>query len=158
MGKADQQGGTTTNYYMLVGGSGSVSLNINNTGDGNRSGLGDVSNLNGSVSAVTDGFAGPDGDFSILDSASATFKYTFTPALQGGTASAVVTANFLNGSSDGANTAHSKEFAFSAVGVARSSTTRSKIPSRWSRSLAARPLSPSPSRTPATATFRASAT
>lgn len=104
--------------YALVGSTGTVSLKVQNTGNGNLSGLGDISNLRGTVAAVSGGFSGPGGSLSLGDSASKTFDYTFSPTVKGGTSSIDVSASFFNGSSNGTNSSHNGSFALVGTGVA----------------------------------------
>jgi cyclophilin family peptidyl-prolyl cis-trans isomerase len=108
---------TQSNGYGLVGYSTTASITIQNIGDGNLSGLGDISNLNGSISEGTGAFSGSASEFSLADGASQTFEYSFTPAARGAE-SVVITASFLNGSSDGANSDHTEDVTLHGTGVA----------------------------------------
>ena len=77
-----------------IGTSSLQTVTVSNTGDGNLSGLGDSSDLHGSLGASTGVFAGSGGSFDLADSSQTSFDYTFTPVAHG-TATATVTANFL---------------------------------------------------------------
>jgi hypothetical protein len=91
-------------------------VTVSNTGDGNLSGLGDESNLHGSLSVSTGVFAGAGGGFDLTDSSSTSFDYSFTPTAHG-TATGSVTASFTNGSADGKNQSSSQDVALSGQGV-----------------------------------------
>ena len=99
-----------------IGTSSLQTVTVSNTGDGNLSGLGDLSDLHGSLGASTGVFAGSGGSFDLADSSQTSFDYTFTPVAHG-TATATVTANFLNGSPDGKNQAASQDVTLSGQGV-----------------------------------------
>ncbi len=82
---------------ILVGKSGSVNVTVTNTGNGNKSGLGTISNLNGTIGSASSGlFSGSGGTIGIGDTASATVSYIFAPT-QTGTATATVAGVFSNG-------------------------------------------------------------
>ena len=70
----------------------------------------------GARGASTGVFAGSGGSFDLADSSQTSFDYTFTPVAHG-TATATVTANFLNGSPDGKNQAASQDVTLSGQGV-----------------------------------------
>lgn len=100
--------------YTLVGRDGVASVTIQNIGDGNLSGLGDESNLIGSINAFTGDFTGDSESFSLKDGESKTFDFiTFAPTDRDDVRSAEITADFLNGNSitdgdsvSGDNSAH----------------------------------------------------
>ena len=91
--------------YGLVGVGGTASVAITNTGDGNLSGRGTESNLNGALSEATGDFVGAARPVSLPDGASQVYDFTCKPTSRGQTLSTTVTANFDNGSPDGANAA-----------------------------------------------------
>jgi hypothetical protein len=104
--------------YTLVGMSKTASVGITNVGDGNLSGLGPVSNLNGTITAGAGAFSlKGSNDISLKDGATGTYNYAFNPS-QRGTYSNILWANFTNGSADGMNNAHSRSFEVSGTGVA----------------------------------------
>jgi hypothetical protein len=132
--------------YVRIGTSGSGSVQISNAGDGNLSGLGAASNLNGSISQMmAQGFsfggstatggavnpAEPPAALSLQDGGSATLSYDYHPASntadqsQAHVASSVqVTTAFINGSSDQTNAAQTvtSTVAAHAVGPVYQST------------------------------------
>ena len=89
---------------VRLGTSANAGVTITNNGDGNQSGLGAASNLNGTVSALASTFVGAGGGFSLADAAATTFAFAFTPTTRGA-AAADVTINAANGSDDGQNLA-----------------------------------------------------
>ncbi len=108
--------------FTLVGTSHSATVTVNNTGDGNKSGLGSVSNLNGTISGPSGStqFAGPSPDpnpLSLKDTSSTGATYIFTPTGRGGD-SATVTGNFSNGSADSLNASHTSTVTVTGQGVA----------------------------------------
>jgi len=99
--------------------SNTTTVTVTNTGDGNKSGLGAVSNLNGSLSGPGSSvFAGPSpsGPFSLTDGSSTTADYVYSPIARG-TDTTGVTASFTNGSSDGKNTAQNVALTLTGQGV-----------------------------------------
>ena len=109
--------------FVLIGTSGTATIGITNVGDGNLSGLGAVSNLNGTVS---DGAGSPlllvgSDTFSLPDGVSQDFDYTYTPTLRG-TDILNGVALFSNGSPDDTNSAHSRNYTVQGTGVAPVST------------------------------------
>ncbi len=112
--------------YARVGSSATTSLSIANIGDGNKSGAGTISNLNGTISnSLGTGFTAKVGNptsFSLTDAgtgagSSSTLGFTFTPVSKT-TTSVTTTFTLSNGSSDGANTAGTVTASVSAQGVA----------------------------------------
>ena len=89
---------------VRIGTTGSAQLTVKNTGDGNQSGQGDVSNLHGTVSAASGSFSGAGGAFNLGDGASQAFAFSFAPTSHGGATSSV-NVSTTNGSSDGNNSA-----------------------------------------------------
>jgi len=93
-------------------------LIVTNNGDGNVSGLGDVSNLIGQLPLGTGVFAlNGLADINTPDSSSQTYSYGFTPFVRG-THVDTFQASFLNGSPDGTNQPNSQEFSFVGEAVA----------------------------------------
>ncbi|HUT36856.1 MAG TPA: choice-of-anchor D domain-containing protein [Planctomycetota bacterium] len=105
--------------YVLVGTSGTASVSVTNTGNGNLSGLGAASNLNGTAPAGQDEFAltSPAG-LSLADLGSTPVTYSYTPAARGAD-SLLRTLNFTNGDPDGEdNQPHTADFTLQGEGVA----------------------------------------
>ena len=115
-GVAPVQKVVTTAANVRIGSTGSAKITITNTGDGNLSGLGAISNLQGTVSAGSGNFAGAGGSVSLADSASQTFSFTYTPAART-TDSTAIAVNFSNGSADGKNLAETVNATLSGQGV-----------------------------------------
>jgi hypothetical protein len=107
---------TSAPAVARIGTSSLETVTVSNTGDGNLSGLGDTSNLRGTLGASTGVFAGAGGAFDLGDSAQATFDYNFTPTAHG-TTTGSVTAAFQNGSADGKNQSGNVDVALSGQGV-----------------------------------------
>jgi len=108
--------------YVLVGQSATTGVVVTNSGDGNQSGLGSISNLNGSVSSPSGNaqFTGPSPNpnpLSLTDTSSTTVNYIFSPTIRGD-AAATVTGNFSNGSADGNNASHTNTATIAGTGVA----------------------------------------
>ena len=110
------QVGSTPAGNVRLGTSGSAGVTVTNIGDGNLSGQGAISNLNGSASALAGSFAGAGGNFSLTDAAATTFNYAFTPTARGA-ASADVTIDATNGSDDGQNLAQQIKASVGGRGV-----------------------------------------
>jgi hypothetical protein len=98
--------------FVLVGKSGSASVTVKNSGDGNKAGADNgttlLSNLHGTVSPTNSGPFSLSGSntVNLTDNTTGTFTYTYTPTIRTGVAdSSKVTGNFSNGSSDGKNQA-----------------------------------------------------
>ncbi len=108
---------TGSTVYALVNKLSTVSVNVQNVGDGNLSGLGDESNLIGSVAAGSGDFTGPGGPVNLADGASQSFDYTFTPTIRGEQKS-IISASFDNGSQDGTNASHALDVDIAYTGVA----------------------------------------
>ncbi len=112
----------TGSGYTLVGQSKIAAVTVTNSGDGNLSGLGSISNLNGTIGgpAGSGQFSGPSPNpnpLSLLDTSSTTVNYVFAPSTRG-TDSATVTGTFSNGSPDNTNQAHSNSAVVTGQGVA----------------------------------------
>jgi hypothetical protein len=109
---------------ILVGQTADATVTIKNTGNGNKDTrqATSVSNLNGkqSFSGAAD-FVGPaPSGFSLNDSGSTTFTYTYQPTARsnGAPESITATSAFSDGSKDGKNTAATETFAISGTAVA----------------------------------------
>ncbi|QNN22838.1 choice-of-anchor D domain-containing protein [Planctomycetales bacterium ZRK34] len=102
--------------FVRIGDMGTLSATITNIGDGNLSGLGDVSNLKGSLGGAAGAFAGTGGLFNLMDGASMQFDYTFAPNARG-TDSQTVSLNLDNGNPDGSNTAITADVTLVGEGV-----------------------------------------
>jgi len=102
---------------VRIGTTGQASVVIANTGNGNLSGAGPVSNLNGTVGSVsTNRFNGPGGNFSLPDGATGTFDYTYTPKTHK-TNTTKVAVDTTNGSPDGKNQPNGSTVKLSGTGV-----------------------------------------
>jgi len=121
-GVAPVNGGVTggnAGFVLVRTGSASLSVTVSNTGDGNLSNLGSVSNLNGTIGSASDPlqFSGSGGSVSVTDSNTATVNYLFSPTAHG-VSTASVTANFINGSTDNLNQSNSSTVTITGTGVA----------------------------------------
>lgn len=100
-----------------VGASSTAVVQVANIGDGNLSGQGAASNLNGSLGSPSGGgFSGAGGALSLADGAVQTVSYTFAPTARGA-ASAGVTAAFANGHAAGTNAAQNVTVTLQGTGV-----------------------------------------
>jgi hypothetical protein len=89
---------TVSAGYVLVTQSTSAVATVSNSGDGNKSGLGTISNLRGTAgTAAASGFSSGGGSVSLTDGASQNVSYVFTPTIRGAS-STNVTSTFVNGS------------------------------------------------------------
>lgn len=102
---------------VRIGTTGASKVTVANVGDGNLSGTGAISNLNGTVGGVsTNRFSGAGGSFSLADSTAAEFSYVYTP--KGHTTNTTtVTVDTLNGSANGKNQPDSTTLKLSGTGV-----------------------------------------
>jgi hypothetical protein len=101
-----------------IGTAGTASVTVANIGDGNLSGLGSVSNLNGTVGASSGIFSGSGGAVNVADNASTSFSYTFAPTAQGTfVAAAPVAVQLNNGNENGTNSAESYAVNLSGIGT-----------------------------------------
>ena len=92
-------------------------LTVTNTGDGNMSGLGSVSNLKGTISSVsTPNFALTGTKLDLKDGVSATTAYSYKATVHG-VQTAADTVSFSNGSSDNTNQAQAVGVTLSGIGV-----------------------------------------
>lgn len=89
---------------VRIGTTAEVSVTIKNIGDGNLSGLGAQSNLNGTVPVASGVFSGTGGSVSLADGGSTAFSFLYAPTTHVAHQSTVA-MNFSNGSADGANKA-----------------------------------------------------
>lgn len=104
---------------VRLGTSGSASVVIRNSGDGNASGLGVVSNLRGSMSLASadSEFSGANSaGISLTDGSSQQFSYTYTPTDRISD-SQILQFSYLNGSDDGRNLANTQFATISGHGV-----------------------------------------
>lgn len=115
-GVAPVQSVNAPTALVRIGTTGKASVIINNIGDGNLSGLGEVSNLKGSVPALTGTFAGTGGNINLADNISTTFDYTYT-ATDRKTDTQPIVVSFSNGNTDGKNTPQTVNTNISAQGV-----------------------------------------
>ncbi|HVC59785.1 MAG TPA: PEP-CTERM sorting domain-containing protein [Acetobacteraceae bacterium] len=125
-----QSSSAANNGYVLVNSSASASVTVNNTGNGNAATYWNgtsfapvptsISNLNGSVGAVTGpGYSGATAaSVSLNDGTSTSYTYTYTPTLKGATASSTVTLNFSDGNSAGTNSSQTVSYTLTGTGVA----------------------------------------
>ena len=108
--------------YALVGQATQVSETVFNTGNGNLSGQGTLSNLRGTFGNGNSVFVGTGTTFSLGDPTqtvnptSSSFAYTFTPTITGAASTTVVTT-FANGT-NASNAGGSVTTTLSAMGVA----------------------------------------
>lgn len=91
-------------------------VRVSNTGDGNRSGLGAISNLSGTIGGTSGVFVGPGGEFSLTDGSTRSYQYSFTPTAHRVEAKPL-TILFDNGSPDGRNRSHHDDLMLVATGV-----------------------------------------
>ena len=101
---------------VRLGATASPLFTVENSGDGNLSGLGVESNLQGSVPGASGAFVGPGGSVDLIDGASMEFQYRFAPTDRG-PQSTTIGLSFANGSPDGANQAHTVNLQLAGVGV-----------------------------------------
>lgn len=101
---------------VRIGTSAAARITIQNTGDGNLSGIGAASNLNGTAEVSTGDYSGLGGNFSLGDGVSQSFDYLFAPSSHG-QQSAVVPISSDNGAPDGTNAPHAVEVTLTGNGV-----------------------------------------
>lgn len=107
---------TLQSTAVRVGTTSSVgALAVSNTGDGNQSGAGEVSNLRGSATVTGAGFSGG-GGFSLADGANTPLGASFS-ATSRGTYTGNLALSHLNGSSNGYNQAGSANYALQTQAV-----------------------------------------
>ncbi len=123
-------GSQTDAGNVRLGTSGTASISVSNIGDGNLSGLGAISNLQGNVSVAASPFFGGPTNFNLSDGASAQFDFNFAPTVRGPDASGVV-VSASNGHTNGSNLAQSLQLQLHGNGVgpqyATSMATNSEI-------------------------------
>ena len=109
--------------YVRLGTSGSTAVTVRNIGNGNLSGKGAVSNLNGTASSsvLTGGGFTPTfsngAAISLADSGSTTLGFTYAPGTSRAANTATVTASFSNGNAAGNNAAQVVTTSVTAQGV-----------------------------------------
>ena len=101
---------------VRIGTSAEMSVRVRNFGDGNLSGLGEVSNARGNVTSAAGVIAGPGGDYSIPDGGDETFVYTYSPT-EHGTDSQPIQIVTENGSPSGENSATQLNRQLTGTGV-----------------------------------------
>jgi len=101
---------------LRIGTTGTASVTVLNGGDGNRSGAGAASNLNGTVASASGSFSGSGGSISLADNATQTFGFTYKPTAHVAD-STTVAVQFSNGSADGKNLAETVNAQLSGQGV-----------------------------------------
>lgn len=112
--------GSASAGYVLVTSSSTATVNVSNTGNGNLSGAGTISNLRGSVGALSSvsGFAATAGaSINLTDTSSTNYSYTYKPTVVG-SSSAMVVETLSNGSSNGQNLASIQTTTLTGTGVA----------------------------------------
>jgi hypothetical protein len=111
--------------YAFVGSTNTASVTIQNVGNGNLSGAGAISNLNGTIASGSRAFSLTGGTaISLTDGASQTFNYTYTPT-QFGPTSVNLSASFSNGSADGTNSANTQSFTLTGTALDHSNASLS---------------------------------
>jgi len=110
----------TTSILARTGTSATATVTVSNIGDGNKSGAGTISNLNGTIgTSLGTGFTAKVGNpttVSLADTASTTLGFTFNPVSRG-TSNATTTFSFSNGNTAGTNTAQTVSASVAAQGV-----------------------------------------
>jgi hypothetical protein len=124
----------------LVNGSGTgqaATITVKNSGNGNLSGQGTVSNLRGTLgggaASSTTGFKGTAQSISLGDTSSTTYSYTFTPTTKGAAATTKVIATLSNGSTNGRNQSFKTTTTFTGTGVAPVQSTSSTTGTNYVR-------------------------
>ena len=103
--------------YVLVGRTAAAaSLVVENIGDGNKSELGDESNLRGNItiSEGADNFLATGGSISLIDEAKQQFDFVFKPTKIGEIGAMTIAAEFVNGDRDGYNQPDSETYHYSS--------------------------------------------
>ncbi|ACK65619.1 protein of unknown function DUF1555 [Rippkaea orientalis PCC 8801] len=124
IGVAPQNVITSSNLdagLVRIGTSSTVGVTLQNIGDGNLSGQGAISNLNGtaSLTGISSNFiptAGSVGNLSLTDNVSQNIEFLYTPTAKVAETQELTLA-FSNGSDNGTNQAQTKTFALSGTGV-----------------------------------------
>ncbi|WP_013321860.1 choice-of-anchor D domain-containing protein [Gloeothece verrucosa] len=107
--------------YVRIGTQANLNFNIQNVGDGNLSGLGEMSNLKGTIaltgsSSDFSATSGSIGDVSLADNVVKAVNLSYKPT-DHGVDTQVVSLNFTNGSDDGTNQAQVKTVNLTGYGV-----------------------------------------
>ncbi|MBI1370019.1 MAG: choice-of-anchor D domain-containing protein [Planctomycetes bacterium] len=102
--------------FVRIGSTGTATAKVNNIGDGNESGLGDISNLKGSLASSAGAFNGSGGLLNLTDGSMQAFDFTYTPTAHT-TDSTNVQLALDNGNPDGSNSAITQNVALSGTGV-----------------------------------------
>jgi hypothetical protein len=102
---------------IRIGTTGTASITVANGGDGNLSGLGAISNLNGSVGGSAGAFSGAGGTVSLTDNSSTTFNYNFTPTTHGAANSPPIAVAMTDGNANGTNAPQSEQVTLTGTGV-----------------------------------------
>jgi PEP-CTERM motif len=116
----ESMAGSSAGPTLVLYDSKTVTATVTNSGHGNLSGLGAVSNLNGTIGSAGGVFSGPSPNpnpISITDGGSVVASYLFSPTVIGAT-STTVTGNFSNGAASGTNASHTNTATISGTGVA----------------------------------------
>jgi hypothetical protein len=111
---------------VRIGDTGTATVSLTNVGDGNLSGQGALSNLNGSLTAASGSFAGSGSTFSLADGDSSVVDYTYSPTVRGGDTQ-TVTLNLTNGSPDGTNSPLTQSIVLTGQGVGPEFTSTGDI-------------------------------
>lgn len=101
---------------VRIGTTGVAQVTVQNVGDGNLSGRGEISNLLGSFSPSVGAFAAAGSAINLADGAAQNKQYTFAPATRG-LQSASINVNTGNGSTNGLNQAQTIPALLSGTGV-----------------------------------------
>ncbi len=101
---------------VRLGDTGTATVGLTNVGDGNLSGLGSVSNLNGSFTAASGLFTSSNQVLSLPDGGLILQAYDYAPTSRGFDTQDII-INLTNGSTDGTNAAQQLLVALSGQGV-----------------------------------------
>lgn len=113
----DLAGSQTNAGNVRLGTSGTAAtVVVGNVGDGNLSGLGAVSNLQGTVGAASGAFSGGSVAFNLADGASQQVGFTFSPTSRG-LVSGAISVETGNGHSNGSNLAQAVLMQLDGTGV-----------------------------------------
>ncbi len=116
----ESMSGSSAGPTLVLYDSKTVTATVTNSGHGNLSGLGSISNLNGTIGSAGGMFSGPSPNpnpISIADGGSVVASYLFSPTVIGATSTSV-TGNFSNGAATGTNASHTNTATLSGTGVA----------------------------------------
>lgn len=109
-------GAAQSSARTRIGTTSQIRVPVTNAGDGNRSGLGAPSNLQGTYPALAGEISGAGGGLSIPDGESVELPYSYTPA-DHGPDSTSITVSFGNGSADERNQAQNVAVQLDGIGV-----------------------------------------